>query len=71
MRFDFSLRNNMPETAEDNKLYPLKVSRATANIDKIYDFYTEDIGAEVVNKTAENNGSPLAIMLWKTPEKVV
>lgn len=47
MRMSFANNNNKPEGVSA-VLTPLKVSRATSKIEDVKNFYTADIGAQMI-----------------------
>jgi len=50
---------------------PLTVSRATARLDEVKEFYTSDIGAETMYNEVYDDGSEVLVLAYTFPDQVV
>lgn len=68
MRFSFKERHQtLP--SESKHLTPLKISRSTAQMDRVLEFYSSDIGIDKLTTKKYADGSELHVMMYDKPTK--
>lgn len=67
LRFSFKSRHQTPKTGK--YLTALKISRSTANIDKVLEFYSSDIGIDKLTSQKYDDGSELHVVMYDKPTK--
>lgn len=60
-RVFFNERSNIPHGSSDRQV-PLTISRATARIEDLKDFYSEDLGVEVMKNEVYDDGSEVLVI---------
>jgi hypothetical protein len=68
MRFSFASRHQDLPTSSDH-LTALKISRSTAQMDRVLEFYSSDIGVDALTTKKYDDGSELHVMMYDKPQK--
>jgi len=69
MRFSFKSRHQKPSRQVGEHLTALKVSRGTARMAQVKEFYSSDIGADTLVNKKYDDGSELLVIMYDKPTK--
>merc|ERR1712098_397134 len=72
LRMAYGQRNNLPKGPGIlNRIYPLKVSRATNRMEDVKKFYSSDVGVDTLYNHKYQDGTEQLIIMYNKPQRGV